>query len=104
VYVIKGKHYLDQRVDVTPSPPLRGETMTIRYSGLLAKSGADRVFIHYGFDGWKNVADQEMRREPDGSFAISVPARGNHEINFCFRDAANNWDNNSGWNWASDIR
>lgn len=51
MYVIKGKHYLDQRVDVTPSPPLRGETMTIRYSGLLAKSGADRVFLHYGFDG-----------------------------------------------------
>ncbi|WP_334110727.1 carbohydrate-binding protein [Thermodesulfitimonas autotrophica] len=103
MFIAKGKHILDNRVDVTPSPAVRGRDVMIRYNGLLAKSGADRVYVHYGFDGWKNVNTAEMRREPDGSFAISLPVQGTSELNFCFKDSANNWDNNNGWNWASDI-
>ena len=102
--VMKGRHVLDHRVDVTPSPATKGREVLIRYNGLLAKSGADRVFCHYGYDGWSNVATAEMRRDADGSFAVSLPAHGNSEINFCFKDSANNWDNNSGWNWLTDIR
>lgn len=104
MYVSKGRNYLDDRVDVFPSPSVKGRDATIKYNGLLAKSGADRVFIHYGFDGWKNVSTAEMRREGNGSFSINLPVHGSSEINFCFKDSANNWDNNSGWNWSSDIR
>ncbi|MGQ9755570.1 MAG: carbohydrate-binding protein [Desulfotomaculales bacterium] len=53
MYVSKGKNYLDDRVDVFPSPSVKDRDTTIKYNGLLAKSGADRVFIHYGFDGWR---------------------------------------------------
>uniref|UniRef100_A0A7C2IQQ4 Carbohydrate-binding protein n=1 Tax=Ammonifex degensii TaxID=42838 RepID=A0A7C2IQQ4_9THEO len=104
MFIAKGKHILDQRVDISPSPAIRGRDVFVRYNGLLAKSGADRVFCHFGYDGWQNVNTTEMRREPDGSFATSLPVYGTSEINLCFKDSANNWDNNSGWNWMSDIR
>ncbi|RJX18093.1 MAG: carbohydrate-binding protein [Ammonifex sp.] len=104
MFIANGKHILDQRVDVSPSPAIRGRDVFIRYDGLLKNSGADVVYCHFGYDGWKNVATAEMRRDYDGSFSVSVPAHGNAEINFCFKDSANNWDNNSGWNWLTDIR
>ncbi|MFZ5898828.1 MAG: carbohydrate-binding protein [Bacillota bacterium] len=95
---------MDMRVDVIPSPSLKDRYATIRYDGLLKNSGADRVFIHYGFDGWKNPATEEMRREADSSFVCSVQMKGQEHCDFCFKDSANNWDNNSGWNWRTDIR
>lgn len=104
MYVAQGRNFLDDRVDVVPSPSLKDRHATVRYEGILQKSGADRVFIRYGFDGWHNSADTEMRREPDGSFTCSIPMQGQRECNFCFKDSANNWDNNDGWNWATDIR
>ncbi|MEW6173705.1 MAG: carbohydrate-binding protein [Bacillota bacterium] len=104
MFIANGKHVLDQRVDVSPSPAIKGRDVFIRYDGLLKNSGADRVFCHYGYDGWKNTSTAEMRREHDGSFAVSLPAHGNAEMNFCFKDSAANWDNNAGWNWLTDIR
>lgn len=104
MYVAQGRNFLDERVDVVPSPSLKDRHATIRYEGLLQKNGADRVFMHYGFDGWARNCWSEMKREPDGSFACSIPMQGAKECNFCFKDSANNWDNNNGWNWATDIR
>ncbi|MEW6770898.1 MAG: carbohydrate-binding protein [Bacillota bacterium] len=104
MFIANGKHIPDQRVDISPSPAIRGREVLVRYKGLLAESGADRVFCHYGYDGWNNPNTTEMRREPDGSFVTSLPVTGTNQINLCFKDSANNWDNNSGWNWASDIR
>jgi hypothetical protein len=104
VYVAQGRNFLDNRVDVIPSPSLKDRHATIRYEGLLKESGADRVFIHYGFDGWNNSGFAEMKREPDGAFVCSISMHGQKECNFCFKDSANNWDNNNGWNWSTDIR
>ncbi|MBO8127973.1 MAG: carbohydrate-binding protein [Peptococcaceae bacterium] len=104
MFVAQGKTHLDQRVDVIPSPSLKGRSTTIKYDGLLKQAGADRLFMHYGFDGWKNPQTTEMKREPDGTFSCSVVMNGTSECNFCFKDSANNWDNNNGWNWATDIR
>jgi len=104
VYVAQGRNFLDNRVDVIPSPSLKDRHATIRYEGLLKESGADRVFIHYGFDGWNNSGFAEMKREPDGAFVCSISMHGQKECNFCFKDSANNWDNNNGCNWSTDIR
>lgn len=104
MYVAQGKNYLDQRVDVIPSPSLKDRHATVMYDGILKHSGADRVFIHYGFDGWNNTCTEEMRREPDGNFSCSIQMRGTSECNFCFKDSANNWDTNNNWNWSTDIR
>ncbi len=104
MYVAQGRNFLDNRVDVIPSPSLKDRHATIRYEGLLKESGADRVFIHYGFDGWNNSGFAEMKREPDGAFVCSISMHGQKECNFCFKDSANNWDNNNGCNWSTDIR
>lgn len=103
MYVVDGRSYVDDRVNIHPSPAKRGTTVDVRYKGLLANSGADQVYLHFGFDGWRDISTISMRREPDGSFLCSIPAQGVSKINLCFKDSANNWDNNNGLNWATDI-
>jgi hypothetical protein len=94
----------DDRVWVRPTPAVKNQRAEIGYNGLLARSGADSVWIHYGFDGWKNVQTQPMTRRGDGGFSCSVLCQGDRYVNFCFKDSADHWDNNSGWNWSCDIR
>lgn len=87
----------------SPHPPRSGDIVHIYYQGLLQESGASEVYLHYGFDGWKNSETRLMERNKDGSFGISLEAKGNQELNFCFKDVANNWDNNDGENWTIRI-
>lgn len=93
----------DPRVNCRPVPAPKNQNAEVVYRGLLVNSGADRVYLHYGYDGWKNTATKPMFKQNDGSFFASVPAMGDHEINLCFKDSAANWDNNSGWNWSIPI-
>lgn len=77
-----------------------GNEATVVYNGLLARSGADQVFLHCGFgesDHWQNVSTQYMDRTPRG-WEKTIRMTDNKAI-FCFKDSANNWDNNSGYNW-----
>jgi hypothetical protein len=92
----------DQRVFVEPEQPERKERARIGYHGLLANCGADRVYLHYGFDGWQNTRTVPMSPFLDG-FVANIPVDGQMELNFCFHDSAGNWDNNSGWNWKTEI-
>lgn len=72
--------------------------VTICYHGLLAKSGADEVYLHYGFgDRWLDTHTEKMHRTPDG-WEKNIKIKYD-QLNFCFKDSANNWDNNSGYNW-----
>jgi hypothetical protein len=96
-------HYNDDRVSIEPFPVKSGDTAHINYQGLLRNSGADEVYLHYGIDGWKDVNTVKMSKMHDGIFGAEIKASGSHEINFCFKDSANNWDTNSGWNWKADV-
>jgi hypothetical protein len=81
-----------------------GKEVRIRYNGLLSASGADRVFMHFGFgdrEGWQNVASRVMDRTFEG-WEASVSMQDS-QLNFCFRDTAQNWDNNNGLNWIYRI-
>lgn len=97
----------DSRVVFQPRWNENGETVHIDYQGLLKDSGAESVFLHYGFDSWNaEVATVMMEREENGKFGVDIPAHfghNHHEINFCFKDSANNWDNNNGWNWTVSL-
>ncbi|MDN5347369.1 MAG: hypothetical protein PWP65_933 [Clostridia bacterium] len=93
----------DDRVAIEPHPVRKGQNVTIKYKGLLVNSGADAVWLHYGYDGWQSSATVAMGWQSDRSCVATIPALGNREINFCFKDSASNWDNNSGWNWKCDI-
>lgn len=91
--------WLNNGVEISQDPVGVNHDVQITYAGLLKSSGADRVCLHCGIDGWKNPKDQMMTRNPDGTFGATIKASAAHEVNFCFKDSANNWDNNNGWNW-----
>lgn len=90
---------LDERIWNSPSPALKGGAEEIGYRGILVRHGADKVYLHYGSDGWKNPKTVPMNRRPDGSFSCHVTCDGDKSIEFCFKDSADHWDNNSGHNW-----
>jgi hypothetical protein len=77
------------------------EKIEVRYKGLLAKSGANRIYLHCGFGtDWRNVRDVAMNRDDDGTWRVMLELKDGSEVNFCFRDDAGNWDNNNGKNWG----
>ena len=87
-------------VSVFPGSPYQNQDITINYDGLLHKSGADQVFLHYGVDGWRSPTTIPMMRNPTGAFQAMIRASARNEINFCFHYSAMNWDNNNGLDWA----
>jgi len=91
----------NSRVSWNPEQPRPGDTVHVNYQGLLKNSGANEVYLHYGFDSWsKGITTVKMNRNENGDFGSDIPFNESHEINFCFRDNANNWDNNNGFNWT----
>ena len=94
-------------VSISPMPVTAGERVTVKYNGLLAQSGADALYLHTGFGpkDWRNVSDIPMLREKAGTWKADVELDPNEtsRLNFCFRDTASNWDNNSGLNWSLEI-
>lgn len=93
----------DHRVSWEPAPAKSGDKVHLNYDGLLKNSGAADIYVHYGFDGWENAQTVHMSRNYDGAFTAEIPVQGSHEVNLCFKDCSNHWDNNSGWNWKIDV-
>lgn len=81
----------------------KGSKTSVSYDGILAEYNADKVYLHYGFDGWNNVNTVPMNKCANGTFATEVKINGKSELNFCFKDSANNWDNNNGSDWRVEI-
>ena len=78
-------------------------TVKISYSGKLFQSGADEVFIHYGFGlSWDNLQDVKMEKT-DLGFQAEITLDDSDSLNFCFNDGASNWDNNDGQNYSFAI-
>lgn len=74
---------------------------SITYNGLLARSGADKVYLHCGSGdpkSWRNVSTVCMDRTARGW--ESTQRMAEPMLNFCFKDSANHWDNNNGYNWT----
>lgn len=94
--------YYDDNIGLDPTPARSGDTVQIKYHGLLKNSGADNVYLHYGSDGWNNSRTVPMDHSPEG-FSVEIRAEAGSEINFCFKDSANNWDNNNGYNWKFHV-
>lgn len=95
--------YLENGIILTPAVPAKGETSLVVYNGLLAKNGAEKVYIHVGFgDEWKKSTDYKMIKTGEG-FEVSVPVAIANTMNMCFKDNANNWDNNAGENYSFSV-
>lgn len=73
--------------------------ITIFYDGLLAQSGSAQVYLHTGIgERWEKVYDHRM--EPTSAGWEKTIQMESNSMNFCFKDSANNWDNNNGQNWS----
>lgn len=82
-----------------------GKEVSILYNGPLAKPGSGQVFLHCGFgkiNEWDGVNDYPMEPGDDGWEKTLKIDTGNN-LNFCFKDGSDNWDNNNGDNWAYRI-
>lgn len=91
------------RVDPVPLTP--GQEVTVFYSGLLSNAGADQVYLHFGYGDakhWRQTEDMRMEKL-DYGWAKKMMINGYEQFNFCFRDSANNWDNNNGYNWSFQV-
>lgn len=89
----------------TPEEVGVNEQLHITYDGLLSRRGADKIYLRvgYGQSGhWFDIRDYEMRHTESGWEAY-VPIHRSGQLNFCFRDRAANWDNNSGRNWDISV-
>lgn len=98
-------HEIVGGVNVYPTPITLGEHVNIVYDGLLAQSGAQEVWMHVGFglhNNWHDVKDVRMLRTGRG-WEQTFEANDSTRLNFCFKDSANNWDNNNGHNWSFEI-
>ncbi|MCL6451636.1 MAG: hypothetical protein K6T75_10125, partial [Acetobacteraceae bacterium] len=78
----------DDRVSVSPNPPVGGRRATFKYRGLLAQKGAQQVFLHlgYGTDQWQGVEDLAMMPRPDRSWEATVEVKARRgPLSYCFR-------------------
>ena len=90
-------------VVISPALPAKGETVRLVYRGLLAANGAQKVYARFGFgDDWQKAMDYKMMRTAEG-FEAALPVAGAATLNVCFRDSADNWDNNSGQNYSFEV-
>lgn len=68
-------------------------TYEVTYKGGLTTSSD--VYMHYGYANWSDVSEKKMRKLKT-SYKAEITLPTNSELNFCFRDGSNNWDNNYG--------
>ena len=77
--------------------------LKISYVGTLFQEGSEEVFLHYGFGlNWDNVAEVPMEKTELG-FQCEIDVLESETLNLCFRNSANEWDNNSGENFIFPI-
>lgn len=92
-------------VVVDPVPITSGSEVTVLYHGLLRNDGADQVWLRTGYGdsrNWQDVSDHRMEYT-DYGFVKTFKVENSSRLNFCFKDSANNWDNNNGLNWSFEI-
>lgn len=95
--------YSDNGVEVSKVPISVGDEITVKYSGLLVRSGAQQVYAHIGYGNeWKEKALLPMEREED-IFKATIKVNHEESLNIAFKDSVDNWDNNSQNNYSFDV-
>lgn len=75
---------------------IQNNNFTLKYSGQLFKNNSEEIFIVYGYDkDWKNTTEQKMEKQQD-CFSANISIQEFNELNFCFKNSLNIWDNNNG--------
>ena len=95
----------DDGVRVSPMPVTAEGEVTISYQGVLARSGAEKLYLHCG-EGpgpWANVRDVPMKKSPTGDWYAELEVGRSPSFEFCFHDGSGNWDNNNGADWSVTV-
>ena len=72
----------------------------VTYCGELYENNSEEVHIHFGYGLlWTDVAEQAMTKTDTG-FETTINIPGTDLFNCCFRNEANEWDNNDGHNYS----
>jgi len=97
------KSYEDNGVLLSKKTLYSGDKIKVSYTGLLAQSGAQSVFLYVGFgNDWKKCSLIPMKLE-QGIFSVEFDILECKNFGICFKDSAENWDNNSGENYVFSI-
>lgn len=78
--------------------------IVILYKGFLFSNSLTKdVYISYGYGNlWKNKTEIKMKPSTFG-YLVTIKIESGENLQFCFRDAENNWDNNSNSNYILPI-
>ena len=83
---------------------IEGRTAKLTYKGALAAADAEEIYVHYGFGLlWENLQEAKLSKVADNTYEADIVLIAGESINFCFRDANNNWDNNETQNYSMPI-
>lgn len=95
---------MDITKDITFTTNLfEGEKATLIYKGYLFKANSTDVSIVYGYGkDWENTKTVPMERTLMG-FIVELEIEGSGELNFCFKNSYNEWDNNFYQNFTAKI-
>lgn len=78
-----------------------GQAVKIIYSGLLAQNGATDIYAHAGVgEYWDNIQDIKMIKTTTDQFEATLLFAKQTQINICFRNENNDWDNNGTYNYS----
>ena len=78
-------------------------TIRLVYSGILAKNAAENLYAVVGYGNnlaWEDTQHYPMHKVSNEEFELMLPVKRSGNINIAFKDAADNWDNNSGMNYS----
>ena len=78
------------------------DKIALLYRGLLVESGADRIYAYVGYgEEWTEefIEMEHIQNE----FKTNIDAKAPGILNICFKDSADNWDNNSGLNYTFNV-
>jgi hypothetical protein len=93
-------NYKSNGMTIKPATFSVGDKIKLTYTGLLSESGAEEVFAHIGCgEAWDNLDDIKMSKTKSG-FTATISIESMNQLNLCFKDAMNNWDNNNGSNYT----
>lgn len=102
--ITANNQYIANGITLSPETPTAGESVRVIYNGLLAKSGASDLLAHVGFGNqWDSSFDYRMVKTVTGFEATIQVPDNTKNLNVCFKDCANNWDNNSGRNYSFEV-
>jgi len=93
-------NYKSNGITIKPATFSVGDKIKLTYTGLLSECGAEEIFAHIGWgEAWENLNDIKMSKTKSG-FTATISVESMNQLNLCFKDAMNNWDNNNGSNYT----